>query len=215
MLVTPDGERTMNTYLGAAQDPAPADIDEKRSRLRHRSISKAICGTRRTPRKPSEGRRDRAWRERMVALTLSDAFCVDRYRDEFLNLMRDGAVDLLFANESELKSLYETADFDTAVTALRNDVKLAVVTRSEKGCVVVSRDERSSRCRRRRSRSSSMRPAPAICSLPASLTGHRARAGPRNCARLGALAAAEVSSISARGRKRRSRPSRGEKSFTI
>src|SRR5205085_838899 len=51
-----------------------------------------------------------------------------------------GAVDLIFANESELKSLYETADFDTAVTALRNDVKLAVVTRSEKGCVVVSRE---------------------------------------------------------------------------
>ena len=78
--------------------------------------------------------------DRMVALTLSDAFCVDRYRDEFLNLMRTGAVDLIFANESELKSLYQTADFDTALAALRNDVKLAVVTRSEKGCVVVSRD---------------------------------------------------------------------------
>ena len=78
---------------------------------------------------------------RMVALTLSDAFCVDRYRAEFLKLLRDGVVDLLFANEAELKSLYETADFDTAVAALRKDAKLAAVTRSEKGCVVVSRDK--------------------------------------------------------------------------
>ncbi len=77
---------------------------------------------------------------RKVALTLSDAFCVGRYRAEFLDLIKTGTVDLVFANESELKSLYETADFDTAVKALRGDAKLAVVTRSEKGCVVVSKD---------------------------------------------------------------------------
>ena len=76
----------------------------------------------------------------MVALTLSDAFCVGRYRDEFLKLMRDNTVDLIFANEAELKSLYETADFDSAVVALRQDAKLAAVTRSEKGCVVVTKD---------------------------------------------------------------------------
>ena len=61
--------------------------------------------------------------ERDVALTLSDAFCVDRYRAEFLDLMRDGTVDLVFANERELHSLYQTADFDTAVDALRNDAQ--------------------------------------------------------------------------------------------
>ena len=77
---------------------------------------------------------------RRVALTLSDAFCVDRYRAEFLDLIRKGTVDIMFANERELHSLYETADFDTAVKALRKDAKLAVVTRSEKGCVVVARD---------------------------------------------------------------------------
>ena len=77
----------------------------------------------------------------MVALTLSDAFCVDRWRDEFVGLMRSGTVDLLFANEAELHSLYQTADFDTALAALRHEGRLAVVTRSEKGCVVVSRDE--------------------------------------------------------------------------
>jgi adenosine kinase len=75
-----------------------------------------------------------------VALTLSDAFCVDRYRDEFLQLMRTGAVDLIFANESELHSLYQTSDFDAALTQLRNDIAFGVVTRSEKGCVVATKD---------------------------------------------------------------------------
>src|SRR5262249_57644844 len=70
--------------------------------------------------------------------TLSDAFCVDRYRGEFLELIRKGTVDIVFANERELHSLYETADFDSAVKALRAEARLAVVTRSEKGCVVVS-----------------------------------------------------------------------------
>ena len=73
-----------------------------------------------------------------MALTLSDSFCVDRYRDEFLSLMRTGTVDIVLANESELHSLYMTSDFDTALKQLRNDVNLGVVTRSEKGCVVAS-----------------------------------------------------------------------------
>ncbi len=77
---------------------------------------------------------------RQVALTLSDSFCVDRYRDEFLDLMRKGTVDLIFANEAELHSLYQTSDFDTALKQLRADTKLGVVTRSEKGCVAVSQD---------------------------------------------------------------------------
>jgi sugar/nucleoside kinase (ribokinase family) len=75
---------------------------------------------------------------RQVALTLSDSFCVGRYRGEFLDLMRNGTVDLVFANEAELGSLYETADFDAALKQLRSDTKLGVVTRSEKGCVVAS-----------------------------------------------------------------------------
>ncbi len=78
---------------------------------------------------------------RVVALTLSDAFCVDRYRREFLELIKGGTVDLLFANEAELKSLYETGDFDAALLELRRDTKFAAVTRSEKGAVVVSKEE--------------------------------------------------------------------------
>src|SRR5882757_5599537 len=77
---------------------------------------------------------------RQVALTLSDSFCVDRYRDEFLDLMRKRTVDLVFANESELRSLYQTSDFDTALKQFRTDTKLGVVTRSEKGCVVASKE---------------------------------------------------------------------------
>ncbi len=78
---------------------------------------------------------------RQVALSLSDAFCVDRYREEFLGLIRDKLVDIVFANESELHSLYQTADFDTALGLLRNEGILAVVTRSEKGSIVVTREE--------------------------------------------------------------------------
>lgn len=78
---------------------------------------------------------------REVSMTLSDPFCVDRYRDEFLELMRSGTVDIVFANEHELKSLYQTADFDTALNAIRADCKLAAVTRSENGSLIVRNSE--------------------------------------------------------------------------
>ncbi|WP_371348444.1 adenosine kinase [Ancylobacter sp. IITR112] len=138
ILVTPDGERTMNTYLGAAQDLSPADVDEgmvagakvtylegylwdpppaKEAFLKAAAIAHAAGRT--------------------VSLTLSDAFCVGRYRAEFLNLLRAGTVDLVFANEAELMSLYET-DFDTALAQLRQEARHAVVTRSEKGALALS-----------------------------------------------------------------------------
>lgn len=139
ILVTPDGERTLNTYLGAAQDLHPNDIDPD-------TIASAAItyleGYLWDPPHAKEAFRKAAEAahaaRRLVALTLSDSFCVDRYRGEFLKLMRDKTVDLLFANEAELKSLYQTADFDTALSVLRQDARLAAVTRSEKGCVVVS-----------------------------------------------------------------------------
>src|SRR5476651_1731930 len=141
IMVTPDGERTMNTFLGAAQDLHPKDIDEATI------AASAIIYLEGYLWDPPHAKAafikaaDIAHKSgRRVALTLSDAFCVDRYRAEFLNLIRKGTVDILFANERELHSLYESSDFDTAMKALRADAKLAVVTRSEKGCVVVSRD---------------------------------------------------------------------------
>ena len=129
---------------------------------------------------------------RRVALTLSDAFCVDRYRGEFLELIRSGTVDILFANEHELHSLYETADFDTAAKALRGDAKLAVVTRSEKGCVVVSAEGLIAVPAASRSTMWWTSPAPATCSPPASWSAIRAARITALPPRLGALAAAEV-----------------------
>lgn len=139
ILVTGDGERTMNTYLGAAQDLSPADIDPA-------EIASAgivyLEGYLWDPKNAKDAFVKAAKiahdARRKVALTLSDSFCVDRYRDEFLSLMRNGTVDIVFANESELHSLYTTSDFDAALKQLRNDVNLGIVTRSEKGCMVVS-----------------------------------------------------------------------------
>jgi adenosine kinase len=141
ILVTADGERTMNTYLGAAQELTSADIDPSQVAA---SALVYLEGYLWDPKNAKEAFVKAAGiahgADRQVALTLSDAFCVDRYRDEFLVLMRDGTVDLVFANEAELHSLYQTSDFDTALAQLRNDAKLAVVTRSEKGCVVASKE---------------------------------------------------------------------------
>lgn len=141
ILVTPDGERTMNTYLGAAQELMPADIDA--AQIAASSII-YLEGYLWDPKNAKDAfvKASTVAHEagRQVALTLSDSFCVDRYRGEFLDLMCNGTVDLVFANEAELHSLYQTSDFDTALKQLRVDAKLAVVTRSEKGCVVVSKN---------------------------------------------------------------------------
>jgi sugar/nucleoside kinase (ribokinase family) len=139
ILVTPDGERTMNTYLGAAQNLTPADVDEAQVAA---SAVLYLEGYLWDPASAKEAFVKASTiahgAGRQVALTMSDSFCVDRYRDEFLGLMRNGTADLIFANEAELRSLYQTPDFDAALTQLRNDVKLGIVTRSEKGCVVAS-----------------------------------------------------------------------------
>ena len=192
VLVTPDGERTMNTYLGAAQDLHPADIDAD---LVAASAVTYLEGYLWDPKNAKDAFVKAAKiaheSERSVALSLSDAFCVDRWRAEFLQLMRSKTVDLIFANEAELRSLYETADFDTALTALRADVSTAVVTRSEKGCVVVSPDGIAA---------VSAFPVERVVDTTGAgdlfaagfLSGLARGADDRTCGRLGALAAAEV-----------------------
>ncbi|HLN10479.1 MAG TPA: adenosine kinase, partial [Xanthobacteraceae bacterium] len=138
-LVTPDGERTLNTYLGAAQELEPDDVDAE---LVAASAITYLEGYLWDPRDAKDAFLKAAAiahdAKRVVALSLSDAFCVDRWRDEFLELIRSHVVDVTLANEAELHSLYQTADFDSAITALRADARLAVVTRGEHGCVVVS-----------------------------------------------------------------------------
>lgn len=141
ILVTPDGERTMNTYLGAAQDLSPGDIDPAQIAASSIVYLEGYlwdpANAKQAFLKASKIAHDN---KRTVALTLSDAFCVGRYREEFLDLIKTKTVDLVFANEAELTSLYQIDDFDKALAQLRNDANLAVVTRSEKGCVVASKE---------------------------------------------------------------------------
>ena len=128
----------MNTYLGACVELGPEDVDADvvaQSRVTY------FEGYLWDPPRAKEAIRLAAKiaheHDRQVAITLSDPFCVDRYRTEFLDLMRSGTVDIIFANEAELKSLYETADLPTALSALKADVALAAVTRGEEGSMVV------------------------------------------------------------------------------
>ncbi|MGA7656694.1 MAG: adenosine kinase, partial [Methylocella sp.] len=142
VLVTPDGQRTMNTFLGACQNLSEADVDED---LVKQSAIVYLEGYLWDPpaAKAALAKAAKIARAagRSVALTLSDCFCVDRYRDEFLGLIRSGTVQILFANESELHSLYQTSDFDTAAAQLRGENILGVVTRSENGSVVITSSE--------------------------------------------------------------------------
>ena len=141
ILVTPDGERTMNTYLGAAQDLSAADIVEDEIAAASIVYLEGYLWDPKDAKDAFVKASQIAHKHgRKVALTLSDAFCVGRYRDEFIGLMRDKTVDLIFANEAELGSLYDTQDFDAALAQLRNDVALGIVTRSEKGCVVAAKE---------------------------------------------------------------------------
>lgn len=192
IMVTPDGERTMNTYLGAAQDLKPSDIDETAVAAAAVTYLEGYLWDPPQAKEAFVKAAEIAHRNnRKVALTLSDSFCVGRYRGEFLDLIRKGTVDIVFANESELKSLYETADFDTAAKSLRGDAKLAVVTRSEKGCVVITRDGVEA---------VQAMPIDSVVDVTGAgdlfaagfLVGHSHGKDHRTSARLGALAAAEV-----------------------
>jgi sugar/nucleoside kinase (ribokinase family) len=192
VLVTPDGERTMNTYLGACQNLTPDDVDEA---LVSASKITYLEGYLWDPPAAKQAFVKAAAiahkANRQVALTLSDAFCVDRYRDEFLNLIREKTVDIVFANEHELKALYQTADFTTAVNALRNEGILGVVTRSENGSIVVTREETIA---------AQAFPIEKLVDTTGAgdlfaagfLAGLTRDADYHTCARLGALAAAEV-----------------------
>ncbi len=139
ILVTPDGERSMNTYLGACVELAPEDIEEEvvaESRVTY--FEGYLWDPPRAKDAILKAARIAHENGREVAMTLSDAFCVHRYRAEFLDLMRSGTVDIVFANESEALALYETEDFQEAVRRIGADTRrLAIVTRGPEGCVVV------------------------------------------------------------------------------
>jgi sugar/nucleoside kinase (ribokinase family) len=189
--VTPDGQRSMNTYLGACREMTPDDVDEEqlaRARILYiegylwdeesakQASRKAIAAV-----KGAGGR---------IALSLSDPFCVGRFRDEFLHLL-DKDVNILFANEEEARALFQIDDFDGVVAAAKAWGGIAAITRSAKGCVLVEEGQHHEI------------PAAAVARVVDTtgagdqfaagfLYGLTHGKGLADCGRLGALAAAEV-----------------------
>jgi sugar/nucleoside kinase (ribokinase family) len=141
IFVTPDAQRTMQTFLGATTQLGPEDLN-----MDYITSSKVLYleGYLWDQPRAKKAMRDAAIRAHeagaKVSLTLSDAFCVARYRDEFLDLA-ENHVDILFANESEILSLYQVESFDEAVQQVRRHCDIAALTRSEKGSVVVGGGE--------------------------------------------------------------------------
>jgi sugar/nucleoside kinase (ribokinase family) len=142
VLITPDAERTMSTYLGACTALTPADLDEdmvQSGKILYiegyqwdqpqakDAIMQAACAAKEAGRK--------------VALSLSDSFCVDRHRGEFLELIV-GFVDILFANEAEILALYQTDSFDKAAAQVAEQVEIAALTRGSQGCEVITGTDR-------------------------------------------------------------------------
>ncbi len=137
ILVTPDGQRTMNTYLGAGGEFSLKDLDET---VIAASAVTYLEGYLFDPPAAQAAFVEAAKMARAAgqktALSLSDAFCVDRHRDGFRRLIAEG-VDILFANEAEICSLYQRNDFADAAADVARDVKIAVLTRSEAGSVIL------------------------------------------------------------------------------
>lgn len=145
IFVTPDGQRTMNTFLGASQFlPASAlDLDLIRS-----GAILYLEGYLWDPEEPRAAMRKaidvaRA-AGRKVAFTLSDTFCISRHGEDFRRLIAEGLIDILFANENELLALCEHEEFEAAVEHIHGKVPLLVVTRSEKGAMALQGSERVS-----------------------------------------------------------------------
>jgi len=138
VLVTPDAHRTMNTFLGAAQLLPPAALDEGQIESAAVLYLEGYLWDPETPRYAMVKAIDIARRAgRKTAFTLSDTFCIDRHRDGFNQLLDNGRIDILFANEAEIKMLAGADDFAVAVAMVENKVETLVVTRSELGAIAV------------------------------------------------------------------------------
>lgn len=141
ILVTPDAQRTLNTYLGACVNLGPEDVDEE---LIRRGKVLYLEGYLWDKPKAKEAfvkaASIAAAAGRRVALTLSDSFCVARHRESFLELVAQH-VDILFANEAEIKALYATESFEEAAALARRDTRLAALTRGPRGSVLITSSE--------------------------------------------------------------------------
>jgi len=141
IFITPDGERTMNTYLGACHRLGPEDIDEALVADTKITYFEGFLWDAPSARDAFHKAASIAHRAgRKVSLTLSDAFCVDRFRGDFTRLLKDGTIDILFANDAELKSFYQTSSFGAALDALRAECRIAAVTVGAEGSFVVTPD---------------------------------------------------------------------------
>ena len=141
ILVSPDGERTMNTYLGACHQLTAADIKEDEIGAASITYMEGYLWDPVEAKKAFVTAAHYAHKhERATSFTLSDPFCVNRYREEFLDLMRSKTIDYVFANVEELKALYE-ADFHNSVQAIAKDVELAAITMGAEGAMVVTNGE--------------------------------------------------------------------------
>lgn len=191
VLITQDAQRTMNTYLGACVELGPQDIDEaqiKRSQVTY------MEGYLWDPPDAKEAFLKAAKiahaAGRKVSLSLSDSFCVDRHRAEFVDLVNNH-VDILFANETEIMSLFEVKTFDEALSAIRGRCDLAALTRSEKGSLIVTADA---------THEVAAQPVQQVVDTTGAgdlyasgfLYGFTEGREPAECGRLGAICAAEV-----------------------
>ena len=141
ILVTPDGERTMNTFLGASVGFTPEDVDAAMlGAARIVYLEGYLFDKEEAKAAFRQAAKEAKKAGAKVALSLSDAFCVDRHRADFQAFVREGA-DIVFANEKEITSLYEVNSFDEAADAALQDCEMAVLTRSEAGSVIVAAGE--------------------------------------------------------------------------
>lgn len=141
IFVTPDAQRTMQTYLGVSVELSSDDIDPEAIGSARITYLEGYLFDRDEAKKAFVRAAEIAHAaDRKVALTLSDPFCVDRHRAEFLHLV-SGHVDILFANQAEIESLYEVSDFDEALQRIRGHCEIAALTRGAQGSVVISGDK--------------------------------------------------------------------------
>ncbi len=144
IFVTPDGQRTMNTFLGASQYLPATALDEEAVGGASILYLEGYLWDPEEPRKAMRRAIESARTAgRKVAFTLSDAFVIHRYGDDFRTLIADGLIDILFANEVELAALTKTDDFEAGLASLSSQVSVVVVTRSENGAVAVAHGERA------------------------------------------------------------------------
>lgn len=191
ILVTPDAQRTMSTFLGACVELGPEDIDpEQFANARVTYLEGYLWDPPRAKEAMLKAAQAAKGAGQKVALTLSDAFCVDRHRESFNELI-DSYVDILFANEEELKALTEKETFDEAAEAITGRADMVVATRSEKGCVLITKDSKTAVPAAKVERVVDTTGAGDLFAA-GFLFGFARGQAPEECARLGGLAAAEV-----------------------